>query len=144
LIDLAGGFDENFVAEDYDFYLRLARVTSFHFSPEPLIFVRVSPASLGRQPWRYVDSIFAALDKHSSLQGYDWPRIKALRWLTILPGFLEHGIWSHIRSAISTSFRAAREQRILGTYFRTLLHAAAIAAGYRAKQIVNSWVRRAK
>lgn len=42
-----GGYDERLAYEDHDMFLRLARVYSFTFLAEPLVYYRLHPASLG-------------------------------------------------------------------------------------------------
>lgn len=116
LIGKVGGFDENLVAEDYDFYLRLARLTHFHYHDEPLVYVRISGSSLGRQPWLWGDSVFAALSKHADVEGYDWPRVTAERWFTLLPVYYERGSIGVILSATEQSAKAAYQANIFWIY----------------------------
>lgn len=134
LVDRCGRFDESFIAEDYDFYLRLARLTKFYFLNEPLVNVRVSPQSLGRRPWQWLDSIFGALDKHRDVPNYDWERVKAERWLTLLPNFLENGNRAQISQVLSLSFGQARNAGITGRYAGSLARSATRAVAFRVKR----------
>lgn len=49
MLRAVGGYDESLAFEDYDMWLRLARVSDFAFSPEPLVSYRIVPGSLAHQ-----------------------------------------------------------------------------------------------
>jgi glycosyltransferase involved in cell wall biosynthesis len=51
-LEAAGPYDESLPAEDFDMVLRLARLTKFHFVPEPLVNWRMNPQSVSRQAGR--------------------------------------------------------------------------------------------
>ncbi|MCC6338291.1 MAG: glycosyltransferase [Myxococcales bacterium] len=64
-----GGNDPVLLAEDFDFYLRLARITRFAYLNEGVAYVRALSSSLGRNPTRYMDSVFAALERQREALG---------------------------------------------------------------------------
>jgi glycosyltransferase involved in cell wall biosynthesis len=91
LLESVGGFDPKMVAEDYDLQLRLARIAEFRFIDEPLVDSRYTPGSLGKQPWRFGDSIIASLLKHSDALGDRLPEVLRDRCLRISRSCFEYG-----------------------------------------------------
>ena len=91
LLQSVGAFDPAIIAEDYDVQLRLARVAEFEFLDEPLVYSRYTPGSLGKQPWRFGDSVIAALRKHEDLLGRRLPEILRDRCLRIALTCFEFG-----------------------------------------------------
>ncbi len=136
LIQAAGGFDELMVAEDYDFYLRLARLTHFWFLDEPLLYVRTLASSLGRQPWRWADGVFAALEKHQDVAGFDWKKVKADRWRTLLPNFLENSDASHMSKALGKAYNDAVAAKVIMPFVGWVVVAVARATMVRIKRFL--------
>lgn len=62
--DAAGGFDERFVAEDVDFFARVAHAGfGFAYLPEVVLYKRVGGANLGGQFAKWYREHFRTLDK---------------------------------------------------------------------------------
>ncbi len=52
LLDELGGYDESLAYEDFDFWVRSARLTQYAYLPEALVRRRVVRASMGKQQYR--------------------------------------------------------------------------------------------
>lgn len=137
-----GGFDEKFVAEDFDFYLRVSRRSLFLYLNEVLTNVRVSPKSLGRQPWRWGEDIISSIQKHTDVPGFDWSRILARRRTQIAASLFEHGSAGQIAKGLKQAFRASKEAGDIPYLFSQLSKSAFRAVGYRAKKNLVRWVKR--
>jgi len=81
-LNLAGRFDESFVSgEDWEFLLRLARVTQFGYIDRPLAVLRVSQDSLHReQKERDHLSVLNLLVKEKRCLVRDREALRAVRW----------------------------------------------------------------
>lgn len=134
VVDLVGGFDPAIGSDDFDFFLRVARVTKFLFLADPMTRVRVSTSSLGRQPWRWAPSVFAAINKHRDLDGIDWEAVKARRWNALLPNYMEHGNSIQIATALRNASQQAVRSRTVGEFARVASMAAARATLVRLKR----------
>lgn len=137
-----GGFDETLVAEDFDFYLRLSRRSPFVFLDDVMTNVRVSPKSLGRQPWRWGEDIIISIQKHTDVPGFDWSRILARRRTQIAASLFEHGSAGQIARGVKQALRASKEADDIPYLFSQLSRSALRAVGYRAKKNVVQWVKR--
>lgn len=97
-----GGNDPGLLAEDFDFFLRLARITRFGYLDEGVAYVRFLRSSLGRNPARYMDSIFAAIERQREALG---PNFRAAIHFAHLRAFDAYARYGPFRSAA----RHARE-----------------------------------
>jgi len=81
-LNLAGKFDEAFVSgEDWEFLLRLARVTQFGYIDRPLAVIRVSQDSLHReQKERDHLSVLDVLVREKRCLVRDREALRAVRW----------------------------------------------------------------
>ncbi|MGB7964521.1 MAG: hypothetical protein WCF12_16380, partial [Propionicimonas sp.] len=69
LMKAAGGYDPDLTFEDYDMWLRLARIHPFTVVNEPLVYNRTTPGSLGEALRNdiakdYFPSLIRTLSKH--------------------------------------------------------------------------------
>lgn len=82
--DEVGGFDEALAAEDFDFLLRMSKVTRCAFVAEPLTCKREVEGSLNTNVGAWAGDIITALEKHERDLGPRFPAALRFRYLRLV------------------------------------------------------------
>lgn len=79
-----GGFDESLAAEDFDFHLRMSKVTRCAFVAEPLTCKREVEGSLNTNVGAWGGDIITAVEKHERDLGALFPAALRFRYLRLV------------------------------------------------------------